>query len=112
MIKLAALNEQNHKMHKAVLKQRMAADKGRRVFIKYSVMGKDFLIRKGQIRADEHTERIMISKSALGVGKQNDRLVNPIERPFIAMNPILVNATVTRWYWPFGSMAAYSRALR
>ena len=34
------------------------------------VMGKDLLIRKGQVRADEHMERMMIAKSVLGVGKQ------------------------------------------
>lgn len=31
----------------------------------------------------------MVAKSVLGVGKQNSSLVNPVERPFIAMNPIL-----------------------
>ena len=34
------------------------------------VMGKDLLIRKGQVRTDEHMERMMIAKSVLGVGKQ------------------------------------------
>ena len=55
-------------------------------------MTQDCFIRQATIRANEHTQRIFISKSTLWVRKQNDSFINSVERPFIAMDPILVTA--------------------
>ena len=73
-------------------------------------MVKDQLIRQTANGANEHAQGIFITKSILRIKEQNDSFVDPIERPFITVAPILVTThcnTVTRWYWPFGPVRMF-----
>ena len=49
-----------------------------------SVITQDCFIRQATIRANEHTQRIFISKSTLGVRNQNDSFINSEQ----CLNPI------------------------
>ena len=71
------------------------------------VMRKNFPIRKAEIRANEHAERLLATKCILGIGKQDNSLFDSVERPFITMNPILVTAhcnEVVLAVWEHGSV--------
>ena len=70
------------------------------------VMRKNFLIRKAEIRANEHTECLLAAKCIFGIGEQDNSVVDPVERPIITMNPILVTAhcnKVVLAVWEHGS---------
>ena len=56
------------------------------------VMRKNFPIRKAKIRANEHAQRLFAAKRIFGIREQDNSVVDPVERPFITMNPILVTA--------------------
>jgi len=71
------------------------------------IMGKDFLIRKAEIRADEHAQRLFAAKGIFGIGEQDNSIVNSVKRPFITMEPILVAAhcnKVVLVVWEHGSV--------
>ena len=47
-------------------------------FPSMGVMRKDFPIRKAKIRANEHTERLLVAECILGIGEQDNRLFDPV----------------------------------
>ena len=61
-------------------------------FPSVGIMRKNFPIRKGKIRANEHAQRFLAAERVFGIGEQDNSLIDSVERPFIAMNPILVTA--------------------
>ena len=70
-------------------------------------MRKDFPVRKAEIRANEDAECLLAAKCILGIGEQDNSLFDSVERPFIAMNPILVTAhcnEVVLAVWEHGSV--------
>ena len=61
-------------------------------FPSVGIMRKNFPIRKGKIRANEHAQRFLAAERVFGIGEQDNSLIDSVERSFLAMNPILVTA--------------------
>ena len=71
------------------------------------IMRKDFPVRKAGIRANEYAQRLLAAKRVSGIGAQDNRFIDSVERPFITMDPILVTAhcnEVVLAVWEHGSV--------
>ena len=71
------------------------------------IMRKNFPVRKAEVRANEYAQRLLAAKRVFGIGEQDNRFVDSVERPFITMDPILVTAhcnEVVLAVWEHGSV--------
>lgn len=71
------------------------------------IMGKNLLIKKGNIRANKGTKDILLVEGILGIRQQNSSLIDPVEFALITMDPILVTALrneVVLVFWELGSI--------
>ena len=71
------------------------------------IMGKNLLVRKGNIRANKGTKGIFLAEGILGIRQQNSSLIDLVELALVTMDPILVAAhrnEVVLVVWELGSI--------